>query len=51
MSWREKSAAVIRKAIPVVEQRASDTVEIFNIIRREYYPFGVRQHFPCAECA
>ena len=46
MSWREKSADVIKKAIPIVEQRATDTIEIFDIIRREYYPFGVRQHFP-----
>lgn len=46
MSWREKSAAVIRKAIPIVERRATDTIEIFDIIRKEYYPFGVREHFP-----
>ena len=46
MSWREKSADVIEKAIPIVEQRATDTVEIFDIIRKEYYPFGVREHFP-----
>lgn len=46
MSWREKSAAVIRKAIPEVEQRATDTIEIFDIIRKEYYPFGERKCFP-----
>ena len=46
MSWRELSASVIEKAIPIVEQRATDTIEIFDIIRREYYPFGERKMWP-----
>ena len=46
MSWCEISADVIEKAIPIVEQRATDTIEIFDIIRREYYPFGERKMWP-----
>ena len=50
MTWRKISADVIEKAIPIVEQRATDTIEIFDIIRREYYPFGERKHFPYKAC-